>query len=161
MTDFRMNKNKPIGSKTLSTIAGYTPVRRPQPASESKPTFEVTPDLTEEEVAAAPVAEVLGGMIASLDEGACCGACSEEERASGDDEAETIDSEIEAKEAQMRVEMEAEPDQVGPTEQENGDDTDEPECTEGAECDSVSAVETETADIEDEDDEPKTTEEPK
>lgn len=70
MPDFRMNKQKPIGSRTLSTIAGYTAATRPQPAPaaleepEPKQAFELTPDLTEAaEVEVVPVAEALGGMI--------------------------------------------------------------------------------------------------
>lgn len=61
MTDFRMNKKKPIGSRTLSTIAGYTPARRLAP----KQAFEVTPETNVvEEVS---VAEALGEMIISTE----------------------------------------------------------------------------------------------
>ncbi len=45
-----MNKNKPIGKKTLTTIAGYNAVLRPKPPKpvvEVKETFEITPDLSE------------------------------------------------------------------------------------------------------------------
>jgi hypothetical protein len=91
MTDFRMNKNKPIGSKTLSTIAGLNVGRRPKPVLAPalvlapKQAFEVTPDLSETEVVEVPVAEALGGMITQ-----------EEEESVGEDATETIDSEVEA-----------------------------------------------------------------
>ena len=76
MTDFRMNKGKPIGKRTLSTIAGYTPVRRPKPAPpkpepepEPKQAFEVTPDLSETtEAEEMPVANALGAMITPVEE---------------------------------------------------------------------------------------------
>jgi hypothetical protein len=50
MTDFRMNQNKPIGSRNLTTIAGYNVKRPPAPKPEPpKRKFEVVrplpPDL--------------------------------------------------------------------------------------------------------------------
>lgn len=55
MPDFRMNKNKPIGAKNLTTVAGYTAMRRskpPAPKEEPKvPEFDVVmPDGNDIEV---------------------------------------------------------------------------------------------------------------
>jgi len=67
MPDYRMNKDKPIGSRSLSTIAGFAPNRRPKPAPpklKPKQSFEVTPDLGDTAQAEEmPMAEALGTMI--------------------------------------------------------------------------------------------------
>jgi len=69
MPDFRMNKDKPVGARTLSTIAGFTPMRRPKPPAkplpapepesepepvQEKPAFEVTPMLAAPEPQSLP-----------------------------------------------------------------------------------------------------------
>ena len=52
MPDYRMNKSKPIGATTLSSMAGYNVTSRaaapPKPPVPEKPVFEVTPDLAAE-----------------------------------------------------------------------------------------------------------------
>ena len=67
MTDFRMNKSEPIGSRNLSTIAGFTSARRPKPVPKPiEEKFEVTPDLLEAvENVSIPVA--LGTMITTTE----------------------------------------------------------------------------------------------
>jgi hypothetical protein len=106
-----MNKNKPIGSKTLSTIAGYTPARRPALKPELAPepqAFEVTPDLSEtQEVEVVSVEEALAGMITqveTVDEPTVAGDSPSDDDAqdvaeSSDDEPTTSVSEEEEEEA--------------------------------------------------------------
>ncbi len=71
MTDFRMNKKKPIGSRNLSTIAGINTGRRPKHAPSapilSAPAFEITPNLAER-TNEMSVANALGTMITETSE---------------------------------------------------------------------------------------------
>lgn len=52
MPDYRMNKSKPIGKTTLSSIANYNVASReaatPKPKSPEKPVFEITPTLQDD-----------------------------------------------------------------------------------------------------------------
>jgi len=76
MPDFRMNKKKPIGKRTLNTIAGINTGRRLKPAPESvptppstKPVFETTPDLREETVPMSKVsASAALGLVLTKEE---------------------------------------------------------------------------------------------
>ena len=64
MTDFRMNKNQPIGANTITTIAGVNTRRKKVVKSspkQQKPKVEVvTPNLYKD---TRPLAEQLGSVI--------------------------------------------------------------------------------------------------
>jgi len=74
MSDFRMNKAKPIGRKDISTIANYnqrkTPPIQPTPVVlPPKRAFEVTPDLSQAaSVSEGSIGETLGSVITSIQE---------------------------------------------------------------------------------------------
>jgi len=72
MRDFRMNKNKPLGSKNLTTIAGFSQKREsePEPTPEPVPVPEPIIEKVEvvEYVDARPVAEQLGSLIKPVDD---------------------------------------------------------------------------------------------
>ncbi len=81
MREFRMNKNKKIGSTSLSTIAGYNTNKRPKPASTeapeapkvaktavAKPAFEVTPIFDKTDEPQLSVSEALSAVIIRGDE---------------------------------------------------------------------------------------------